>query len=185
MTDIWLHVPVNPEPWAIGPVGYARRNGKMSAYVGRNAQLDAYKQAVAEAVSEYWGNLPVLEGKFKVHFYFWRNQAEYTTAQSRQHRKHEADATNLQKATEDALQGIVFSNDKDNKMVGSVVMAQGPSVVGQIVINIQDWDQTEDSKYYLSKMPDGMIYRVNNTMFSIDSQVVSESDNSWPPKKGF
>lgn len=132
---------INPEPWAIGPVGYARRNGKMSAYVGRNQQLDAFKEAVKEQVEEMMklGMEKKMTGKLSVTFFFWREQAAYKTPQARMHRKHEADATNMQKATEDALQGLLYDNDKDNSHVQSYIVDQGPDVTGRIVIVIEEW----------------------------------------------
>lgn len=130
----WHFLEINPEPWAIGPVGYARRNNKMAAYVGRNAQLDAYKNAIKE---ELGNGYMLIEGKVELRFYFWRNRAEYETPQARTHRKHEADVTNLQKATEDALQGVLFKNDKDTNVISSVMVAQGPGVVGKIVIAVR------------------------------------------------
>lgn len=134
--DQWFVLDINPEPWAIGPVGYRRSGGKMSAYVGQNKQLDAYKQAVREAILDLD---PIMEqGKVDITFFFWRNRAEYSTPQARTHRKHDADATNLQKATEDALQGILYENDKDNTHVESWMMEQGPGVTPRIVIHCQD-----------------------------------------------
>ena len=137
MREYWFVLDLNPEPWAIGPVGYSRRGGKMSAYVGRNQQLDAYKQAIKEAL-DFEG--PMLEGKVTLNLWFWRHRAEYETPQARTHRKHEADATNLQKSTEDALQGVLFANDKDVRVVRSVVVDQGPEVVGRIVIHVREQD---------------------------------------------
>ena len=129
----WYALDVNPEPWAIGPVGYARRNGKMSAYVGRNAQLDAYKEAIREAIGT--GHTPI-QGKVRLVVFFWRDRADYETPQARRHRKHEADATNLLKATEDALQGILFENDRDNNDVRAVVVEQGPGVTGRVLVGV-------------------------------------------------
>lgn len=129
----WYVLDLNPEPWAIGPVGYARREGKMSAYVGRNAQLDAYKEAVREALGD--GHVP-LEGKVRLVCLFWRERSEYTTPQARRHRKHEADATNLLKATEDACQGVLFVNDRDNNDVRGVIVEQGPDVKARVVIGV-------------------------------------------------
>lgn len=137
MTELWFHVGVNPEPWAVGPIGYNRRGGKMGAYMGRNQQLDAYENAVKEAVQAQY-NGPMLTGKLSVEFFFWRHRAEYTTPQARTHRKHDADATNMLKATEDALQGVLYANDKDNSCVRAVIVAQGPDVEGQIVIHITE-----------------------------------------------
>lgn len=130
----WFVLSLNPEPWAVGPVGYSRRGGRMSAYVGRNQQLDAYKEAVREEI----GAQSMIQGKIALRFYFWRQRAEYTTPQARAHRKHEADLTNLQKATEDALQGILFQNDRDVVSVKSFMVEQGPEVVPRIIISVEE-----------------------------------------------
>ena len=145
----WFLLDVNPEPWAIGPVGYSRRGGKMSAYVGRNQQLDAYKEAVRESLTAYFVDHPEdefvkLDGKVMLVFYFWRNRAEYETPQARRHRKHEADVTNLQKATEDALQGILFENDRDVALVQAEIREQGPDVIPCIIVGIDSYIE-----YYL------------------------------------
>ena len=133
----WFYLNINPEPWAIGPVGSARRGGKLTSYVGRNAQVYAYEQAVKEAVIEQLpAEFKMFEGNFALAFYFWRERAEYVTPQARTHRKHEADVTNLQKATEDALQGVLFKNDKDTSSVHAVLVEQGPDVQGKILIGI-------------------------------------------------
>lgn len=138
MTErFWIVLPINPEPWAIGPVGYARRNGKMSAYVGQNKQLDAYKHAVSEAAREVWGALPPLRGNVSLDFFFWRNRADYTTPAARLHRKHDADVTNMQKATEDGLQGVIFENDRETVEVHSRIVRQGPDVVGKVVVAVR------------------------------------------------
>lgn len=134
---IWILLDVNPEPWAIGPVGSARRGGKLTSYVGRNAQVHAYEQAIKEAVLDQLPkDFEMFEGKITLEFYFWRERAEYVTPQARTHRKHEADVTNLQKATEDALQGVLFKNDKDVDDVHSVMVNQGPEVEGTVIIGI-------------------------------------------------
>ncbi len=130
----WFLIDVNPEPWAVGPVGSGRKNGKLYSYVGRNDQLWHFQQAVKEDLGKpgiYF------EGKMELQFYFWRRRDEYQTYQARGHRKHEADLTNLQKATEDALQEILFKNDKDSNDIHSVMVAQGPDVIGKIVVAIR------------------------------------------------
>lgn len=137
VTMRWFKLDINPEPWAVGPVGYSRRGGKMSAYVGRNQQLDAYKEAVREVLGEQ----TLAVGLHTLHLFFWRNRAEYTTPQARTHRKHEADLTNLQKATEDALQGVLFGNDRDVREVHSYLVEQGPEVTPQIIIGIESWTE--------------------------------------------
>lgn len=165
----WFVLNVNPEPWAIGPVGYRRSGGKMSAYVGRNQQLDAYKEAVREAL----GLQEKIEGKVALQFFFWRNRAEYTTPQARAHRKHEADLTNLQKATEDALQGVLFDNDRDVTCCESYLVEQGPDITGRIVISC--W-KVDDPSWAVDLIPSDIMH----TISAIEAPV--EDDNSWPPK---
>jgi Holliday junction resolvase RusA-like endonuclease len=135
MTEFrWFVIDVNPEPWAIGDLSVGRRNGKVFPMVGRNNQLHDYKEAIKEALGEHH---ELIEGKVQLKFYFWRNRPPYRTPQGRTARKHEADVTNMQKATEDALQGILFKNDKDTNDVHSVLVEQGPEVNGRVVIGIR------------------------------------------------
>lgn len=137
---MWFVLDINPEPWAVGPAGVARKSGKLIPYIGQNQQLKAYQNAVAELVGTQDS---MLEGKIQLKFWFWRNRAEYTTPQARTHRKHEADVTNLQKATEDALQGVLFKNDKDVVDIHSIMVAQGPDVQGKIVIYCEKFAMSE------------------------------------------
>jgi len=136
VTERWFVLDVNPEPWAIGPVGYSRRGGKMSAYVGQNKQLDTYKQTIREAMGT---KEKLFDGKVSITFYFWRNRAEYKTPAASTHRKHEADATNLLKSTEDALQDVLYKNDKDNSHVQAYIVDQGPGVKGKVVICVKPY----------------------------------------------
>jgi Holliday junction resolvase RusA-like endonuclease len=183
----WYILEVNPEPWAIGPVGYARRNGKMSAYVGRNAQLDAYKESVKEAIEEL--DPLMLEGKIALRFFFWRHQAAYETVQARTHRKHEADVTNLQKATEDALQGILYKNDKDVVDIHSTMVDQSSTAPGRVVVGIASARDVIFSDYPFDKLK--MTRRSSKKIVAelegqegldFDFEDALESDNSWPPR---
>lgn len=144
MREHWLVLKLNPEPWKIGPVSVIRKAGKVIPVVGRDAQLDAFKNAVAEQVRNELGigdeESFYFEGPTKLTIYLWRQRAAYETPQSRTHRKHEADATNMLKATEDALQGIFYKNDKDNHEVRAVIFAQGENVTPAIIIHIEEFD---------------------------------------------
>lgn len=167
----WFVLNLNPEPWAIGPVGYSRRGGKMSAYVARNQQLDAYKQAVREAL----GPQNKIEGKINLKFWFWRNRAEYTTPQALTHRKHEADGTNLAKATEDALQGVLFDNDRDVSHQEWFLVAQGPDITGRIVIYIEKTDTEAVAARATALLPPDIIS-------ALEALPDPKDDNSWPPQ---
>jgi Holliday junction resolvase RusA-like endonuclease len=167
----WYHVEINPEPWAVGPVGTRRLNGKMSAYVGRNQQLAAYQEAVREELGD---GHEMIEGRVRIVFLFWRNRAEYETVQARTHRKHEADVTNLQKATEDALQGVLFKNDKNVNDIHSVMVEQGPDVRGMILIGIAASPEVPD---VVSMVPDYVWELVDGT----DQLAIGFGDDSSSP----
>jgi len=147
---------INPEPWAVGPAGVARKNGKLIPYIGPNKQLQAYQNAIKELIGE---QPKFIDGKILLRFYFWRNRAEYETPQARTHRKHEADTTNLQKATEDALQGILFKNDKDVVDIHSKMVAQGPDVRGKIVIGADKINMSE--RGMVSELPEWVRSELN------------------------
>lgn len=138
MNDRWFFLPINPEQWAIGPVSVGRKGGKIYPIVGQNSQLHAYQEAIGEELNDV-EQMP--EGKYSLTFYVWRVQAEYE-GKTRKIKKHEVDATNIQKATEDALQGVLFGNDRDVRDVRTVVVEQGSSdvVVPGIVIRCSVWD---------------------------------------------
>jgi len=121
----WYFCAVNPEPWKVGPVGVNRRNGRLSAYVGRDEGLHAYEEAIKEELSAHDPAM-IDADRIGLIFYFWRDIPYYET--TRKTHKHEADLTNLQKATEDACQGILFENDKAVKRVVSHMVVQSSDV---------------------------------------------------------
>lgn len=130
----WYLVDVNPEPWTVGTVGTGRRDGRITGFISSDAQMVAFKEAVAESLVQ--GSYRMREGDLSVTFYFYRRQSDYKTAGGPRHRKHIADATNMQKAAEDALQGILFENDRNNLHVESYVMEQGPEAKGLFVVSV-------------------------------------------------
>lgn len=129
----WFVVPVNPYPWKVPPMSVGRaKGGKLFVRAGRDEGLYTYQQAVKEHLIAQGAEK--IEGPVRLEMYFWRNMAEYTTWQGRRARKNEVDTTNLQKATEDACQGILFDNDKDNIQVYSHRVSQGPDTSSCVVI---------------------------------------------------
>ena len=165
----WFVLDVNPEPWAIGDLSVGRRNGKAFPMVGRNNQLHSYKEAVKEALGD-----PGIffEGPIELQFFFWRRRDEYKTPQARTHRKHEADATNLQKATEDALQGVLFKNDKDVNDIHSVVVEQGSDVTPRVVVAIRKGTE-------FPKVMEGFPDDVCALLDEIDGQNVTQYDTRY------
>lgn len=130
---IYYDLDLNPEPWRIGPLSVGRkRGGGVFPIIGRDPQLHAYKEAVREQLEEY--KTVVMPGQFRSKYFFWRLRDVYTTAHQRKHRKHDADLTNMIKATEDACQGILFDNDRDCVSHENYVFAQGANVEAPRVI---------------------------------------------------
>lgn len=134
MTEKWFVFPINPEPWAVGEA-YVIRKGGMRAAVGPNQQLRAYQEAIREYLGTEKGQLWFEKGvKLKLSCFFWRQRAEYVTPQARTARKHEIDATNALKAIEDAFQGFLYHNDKDNLEVRSVMVSQDIDITHPVIV---------------------------------------------------
>ena len=162
----WFVLDVNPEPWAIGDLSVGRKGGKVFPMVGRNQQLHMYKEAIKEAIGspDIW-----FDGKIELKFFFWRRRDDYKTPQARTHRKHEADGTNLSKATEDALQGVLFKNDKDVNHAEWTIVEQGPDVTPCVVIGIRQG----------SAMPDVMASFPQSVCDLLDELDGNHDDNLW------
>lgn len=138
--DGWWHVihGINPQPWAVGPAGVSRGNGKLQAFIGRNEQLYNYQQAIREelqAISAF----PKIGGEIALQFFLWRQRELKELGEGRNTRQGRVDATNMQKALEDALQGIFYVNDSLVRKVMSEVVEQGPNVTPRIVVEIKPW----------------------------------------------
>ena len=114
---------INPEPWTPGQIGV--RNHKRFMY--KDAKLTAFQKAVASQLKQDYPEITKLEGDFTLHMWFWR---------STEGGGQPADRTNLQKATEDALQGVLFKNDRCSISGYSEIVEQGPDVEPCIIIEV-------------------------------------------------
>jgi len=105
----------------------------------------------------------MLDGLLGITCYFWRNQTESTSATSgRKLKKSVADGTNMLKSTEDACQGILFDNDKSNKVGRFFVIDQGPEVVGRVIICVEKLPSSWRDDV-LSNLPDQMYLELFGT----------------------
>lgn len=133
MITLILAVPINPEPWAIGPVGVTNKGGRPRGFVGQNQQLRNYQEAVKLDIknqilgTETSRHLPTF-CPVRLHLFFYRRLDSYELQTGRKGSRNAVDATNMQKAFEDALQGVLFANDRNNIQVCSVIAEQGPEV---------------------------------------------------------
>lgn len=131
---------VNPEPWTAPSVAVGRRGGKPFPQVFKKAALTAYQEAVKEALAEADRPIMPIDGPIVLRFYLWRQLPAYKTERERMARKHQADATNMQKALEDACQGILFLNDRDVVHVETWIMEQKHDTEPLIVIDVDSFE---------------------------------------------
>lgn len=162
----WYYLHINPEPWAVGPLDLGRKSGKLYATMGQNQQLAAYQEAVRDELRSQ--DPEFIEGQAFIQAWFWRNRAEYTTPNQRKHRKHEADGTNMLKAIEDACQGVLFNNDRDNQAGAWWIVEQGAEVEGKILLRV--------GTYIERPLIPADVYS------KLLEPREKKDDNSWPPK---
>ena len=126
-SEQWFVLDVNPYPWKVPPFSVGRAGARMFVKAGRDDGLHTYKEAIREQLERL--DPVMIEGPVDLQFWFWRNIIKRGRS-----RDHVADATNMQKSTEDALQGILFENDSSVARVQSEIVAQGPSMPGIVVV---------------------------------------------------
>lgn len=128
----WFVFDVNPYPWKVPPISVGRKGKGVYPVVGRDEGLHTYKQAIKEQIGQmpHWK----IDGPVVLNLWFYRNVPKYTTQSGRRAKKHDADTTNMQKATEDALQGFLFDNDSEVTIVSSHRVEQSESTVAKLVV---------------------------------------------------
>jgi Holliday junction resolvase RusA-like endonuclease len=119
----WYTLFLNPEPWAIG-TAHARG-------ISPNPALVTYQKAVK---GELEGEAMLPVNMRKLTFYFYRKIDKYIDAADRVRSRNQVDATNLQKGLEDALQGVLFKNDREIRDIRSVILQQGHDVKDPFII---------------------------------------------------
>lgn len=166
----WYALNLNPEPWAVGPLTVIRRDGKLIPTMGRNQQLDTYKRAIRDELeTKYPHSLSaLLEPEYVLDFFFWRNTQG----------GNYADGTNLMKATEDALQGILIYNDSQVAQARWSVVAQGPDVSPAVAFRIEWRFQVRALMPSMVPLPENILDELKSF-----SENTSPSDNTWPPKQ--
>lgn len=153
MEERWYTLWLNPEPWAVGT---AHRGG-----ISPNIGLVAYQNAVREALQDE----PKLPPNFRrFEFRFWRRQDRYIDAADHIRQRNQADATNMQKSLEDALQGILFDNDRDVVDIRSIIVDQGVNVEPCILIRAMPSRPLEG----YDDIPDGLIQAIYNGRPEVD-----------------
>lgn len=127
---------VNPEPWEAAEGSVGRKGGKMYVQFHSTAQMRAYQESIKGSFKLQNPDARMHEGRLDVHFFFWRQIAVIEAYEGRKPRAHIADVTNLQKSLEDALQGMLYKNDKNNLRVCSEIIEQSENTTSFILVRI-------------------------------------------------
>ena len=137
-------------PWSVPEIGVSRREGckphrftrrsKKSRLAFGKASLDDWQRYVAGAAREAMAAVPIPAGPVRVHMEFlartpagrrhgelWdvplrfrEDKGAFTKTQPRG--KPEADLVNMFKGTEDAIQGVVFEDDVQSRMISAIAL---------------------------------------------------------------
>lgn len=172
-TPSWYLVTgINPEPWVASEANVGKKGGKSFVHFHKPSQLRNYQEALAEEFPSQNPTAVLMEGDLQVTFCFWR-RLEVGELDGRKRRAHIADATNLLKATEDALQGILYKNDRNNRSVTSVIVAQGPEVEPAILISIMPFDKSTlvRTQFKLDDMMEDQVVPKSNAYGETDDEV--------------
>lgn len=106
-----FYIFTNPEPWRVPPMhpGWSKQSGKMIVKAGADTMLKAYQEEVQDVLRAQGAYM--MKPNYRLTFFFHRTSESETSP--RAGRRSRSDATNMQKALEDALQGVVIENDRD------------------------------------------------------------------------
>jgi len=135
MENRFFVIGVNAEPWAVGSLGIARKGKSTYPYIGPNQKLQAYQEALKEQLE----GAVLLVGEVEINLYIWRKIEKLTVYGGRNRKGNTSDATNIQKATEDALQGILIENDRFVRRIATEIMQQDELTEPCIVIQVRPY----------------------------------------------
>lgn len=155
MKKVLLIRGINPQPWVVPDLGVGRSNGRVYPTATKRAELRAYQEAILETVeaSEFNIDMFPADMALDVSFYFWRRLDEYTAASGTKVRKQKPDTTNMVKSTEDALQKVLYANDRQNIRVSGLTVAFGTEVEPAVLVvatplaraMLATWDEVLDN----------------------------------------
>jgi Holliday junction resolvase RusA-like endonuclease len=136
-----LIMDLNPEPWTPGTASMGFKGKQRYAKISKDERLRNYQEGVRENIMQAYPDLPMLfSAGIELHLIckFWRQLDKYTSGTGRQAQRHVADATNLTKAVEDALQTIFYKNDNQVKHSEGEIIMEGEDVAPRILILVKE-----------------------------------------------
>lgn len=119
------------------------------------AQRD-YQQAIRDAIEEGYPDLEMFPPGTTLYafFYFWHKINQYQTQTGRNMKSKDIDTTNAVKSTEDALQGLVYKNDTNNRLSLGFMMEQGIDVEPQVMVYVTTeltYEETKEDMIYAGR----------------------------------
>lgn len=128
--DWYLIEGINPEPWQASEGSVGRKGKSVFVQFHKPGGLRDYQEALASEFKRRYPKVECATGTVELLFYFWRHVDVENKAKV-------ADATNMQKSTEDALQKILYENDRQVKHAQSYVVEQLADTEPMILIGIR------------------------------------------------
>ena len=134
MTVYWIY-DVCPQPWEVIAQSYKAGGRYCKARLRSPDQFVEFKDDLAASFdSMYPDVIPEKKGTLlSVSFAFWRNTTDGAEL---------ADSTNMQKATEDVMQGRLYDNDRENRFVSSEIIEQSKDCRNLIRIEVSPYVPT-------------------------------------------
>lgn len=146
MSAVWYLVEgINPEPWQASEGSIGRKGGGTYIQFHKPAGLRAYQEALESAFKDQNPDWQLFDVPVQVNFYFWRQR------ETKESKANIADATNLGKSTEDALQGILYPNDRLVKDIRSRIVEQEPTTEPRILLNIEYLRPVDESLFQIAR----------------------------------
>lgn len=169
--ELWFLIEgINPEPWEPPESAIGRRAGKPYIQHYSPEKYKNFTEAVRSAFSQEYPDFVPIDGEvLDVRFFLWREQSVFETPTGRKSQANIADATNMQKAIEDALQGLLYVNDRDNHRVSCEIMSQDKETEPAILVQIQAYSGPNE--------------RAQSKRIALKAAIPPPPDNALPPER--
>lgn len=173
--DAWFLLRVQPEPWRTPPHGVGRKAGKLFVTSGSDEQLVTYQNTIRDLMNPLVPSPELfLDNKYpvKLTLYYWRKLGKGIA---------HADVTNLNKALEDALQGILYENDRMVQNIKGVIVAQHAELECEPKVLIHLEDGHGDEFTFTGEFPQHVVDMLVEADWPVSKE--EEDDLSWPPTR--
>lgn len=118
----------------MGPANVRRKGKGHYVQFGANGVLETYQHAIRQSLTEQGAT--VHEPDYSLRIWIARQIVQYQSTSGRKVTRNEADGTNILKGTEDALQGILITNDRRCAQGHWLMMGQDKDVIPLILIEL-------------------------------------------------